>query len=237
MSFSSRANCDKLPEHLLELIVEKLCHNGWSPDLLNLRLVSKAWRDAVAKYGAEITFELTQATDLRDFCNSFPSLCSLKATSPGIQLDLSSLPHRSQLSSLSLTNEIVDELGHTELLIDLRLLPPSLRRLEISGARVEPFYFPLLHCTKLTRLTFAWTSNSTAEACQLLQLLPDLKVRLRSSLVKCLGQSMSSYLLPDGYICKCKWCVYYKPILSLHLNFTLLHRKRTWVKWRNFYLI
>ena len=181
MSSSSKASCNKLPEHLLELIVEKLCHKGWSPDLLNLRLVSKAWRDAVAKYGAEIHLNLQQATDILNVCKSFGGLRQLLVSSPNIQFDLRPLQQCGGLTGLSLTNEIVDDSVDTELLVDLRLLPPSLRKLDILHCHVETSDFPLLRCTELTSLTFTWTSNTAAEVCQLLQLLPHLKVRRHAS--------------------------------------------------------
>ena len=148
-----------------------------------LRLVSKAWRDAVATCGGMIYLEIQQAADIGDVCKSHPGLSELDVLSQGISFDISTLQQRNGLTGLCLTNKTEADLweayAHVELLVDLSLLPPNLRRLDMSGFCMKPATYHELMCTRITSLTFRWLSNSAADICQLLHLLPHLRVRLR----------------------------------------------------------
>ena len=171
--------CKELPQHLLELIVLKYGQEcASSKDLLNLRLVSKAWRSAVQEYGGSILIDVQKSTDLFGVCKFLPAMSSLFVYNLSLQVFLHPLSSLSRLTHLDITKldpRGVDNEAH-ELLADLLLLPASLRDLVIWNCHVDPACFKHVKCVELTKLDVYWTTNTAAEICDLLQHLPKLKV-------------------------------------------------------------
>lgn len=171
--------CKELPQHLLELIVLRYGQEyASSKDVLNLRLVSKAWRSAVQEYGGSIWIDVQKSTDLFGVCKFLPAMSSLYIYNPSLQIFLHPLSSLSRLTHLDITklNPRGIDNEKYELLADLLLLPASLRDLVIWNCHVDPACFKHLKCVELTKLNIYWTTNTVAEICDLLQHLPQLKV-------------------------------------------------------------
>lgn len=175
MVLSSKTSYDGLPLHLLELIVNHLSTS--LDDLLNLRLVSKEWKAAVERCEAEISL-YQREIDFCNICKSFPSLVRLELISTGSDFDLQTFTQCTRLSHLSLKTDCEGSIYDDAMPVDLSLLPATLRQLDILNCCLGTLNNIRCKCTNLTGLTIARTSDTPAEVCKLLQLLPHLQVRL-----------------------------------------------------------
>ena len=168
--------CKELPQHLLELIVLRFGQGCVTiKALLDLRLVSKAWKAALQEYTGTVGIDVETSANLFGVCRFLPAMSRLHISTPGLQFYLHPVSSLSRLVHLDISKADDNNVAN-ELLADLLLLPASLRSLVITDFHVDPACFKYMKCVELTRLAISWTTNTAAEICDLLQYLPKLKV-------------------------------------------------------------
>lgn len=149
-------------------------------DVLNLRLVNKAWRDAFKEYPAAHTYSIT-AKQLAELCALPFNLTSVDVTSlQGHNFKLSPLSTACSLTSLSLHGKSFYAKGGDcmEPLAKLNKLPPSLKTLTLEAVDTDSAHYSDLAFTGLTCLSLHYQcqSGKAEQVLKLLQHLPKLKV-------------------------------------------------------------
>ena len=166
---------DTLPQHLMELIIEKLDEPRSRKSKARMRLVSKSWLAAVTAYPGTLKCKsVKQQDELLRLCQLLPNMTGLDLSSKMRKLSLQPLSIASQLSHLSLTGNAKDLV---ELDTDISALPKSLRELHIKSICLAPDGFRSLQCVNLTSLSLCSGKSRAGEVWELLQHLPKLKVR------------------------------------------------------------
>ena len=169
---------DGLPSDLSVLILKKLedCFYYWGngraclQEILALRLVSKAWKQAASAYNGKAYIEAQKENDLLDLIRLLPHINELRIQSQKA-LCIKPVSALNQLSSLSISRR---ESGGPPL--DMSLLPMSLEKLKASNYRLNPNSFQNLLSMQLTSLELDKILNSPTEKRELLQCLPGLQV-------------------------------------------------------------
>ena len=172
---SNAAEWRDLPSDLLDLIMRKAFGSKHVKEVLSMRLVCKAWRDACSQYAGAAHCRLRQSSQLSQANKTLPALSGLSIEICGPDVDFAHLSGFHQLSSLSLLPE---NKPFRQYPVDLDVLPSSLKCLSITS-----FWLVLTSSTPaqlagLTSVTLTWkTSKNTApEILYLLKQLPQLKV-------------------------------------------------------------
>lgn len=178
---SGESGWESLPVDLLDLILRQ----ADMEDMMQMRLVCKAWRDGSYAYSGPAALFADAPGVLSDVHAILPSLCNLRVMWQHCQPNLQVLSSFTNLSSLRLTNSpSLWEKGPTSI---LGLLPEGLRELELVDVLVDrsDFNFPI-GCVDLTRLRYSWDGRvpTSAKLYDLLQQLPLLEVEhLQQSLL------------------------------------------------------
>lgn len=186
--------CSGLPQHLLDLIMQKLEAEGGMRSVALLRQVCKAWHAAFSAYPGSVR---SRSTDMASLLRVAPSMVSLELPRFGFaHTDMQPISSNTHLRSLSNTHlrslllsgpsftraYIIGKFGEAgmdqQLYLDLSLLPPRLRKLAVDTVYVLPSSFARINSPGLESLEFCWAQNSEKEVATLLQCLPQLKVRL-----------------------------------------------------------
>ncbi len=180
------AHWQLVPRHLMDLIFQKVSHvtcTGESSlqNVLQLRLICKAWREACLYYSGPIPHMPTDHIKLRTISRLLPGLCSLTLESVADIPGLIVLPRFSHLTHLSLS--CYNNYSSRRSPLDLALLPAGLITLEMYSISVLPISSQHIRCIGLTKLSFAQTTNTSKEIALLLQRLPLLEVRLKIQLL------------------------------------------------------
>ena len=187
-SFSGGGDWAGLPGHLLNLILQHFERassnaNTFVENLLPLRLVCKAWRDACSEFSGRGRISTTEDSDLEQLCKLLPRLSELALTNHATDFSLSPLSALTRLSVLKLDHYTYEEdredYGEDEMpspVLDLAPLPASLQTLHLFDVSVDPSCHQHLKCTGLTSLLYIWTNPKTPEAIDLLRYLPELQV-------------------------------------------------------------
>ncbi len=144
--------------------------------VLETRLVCKAWRDACLDYTGPANIAVDTGKHLPDVCSILAGLTDLTLFEMAAAAFLQPL---SALQLRSLTLRQVNPAKEEGQLLDLTILPPSLRSLNVEDFDVNTDSFRNIHFGGLTSLTFFWTSNGASDIADLLQYLPQLLVSFK----------------------------------------------------------
>lgn len=136
-----------------------------------MKCVCKAWKAASLEYNGYTSLKVQRSTDLFNLCKSLPHVQALEIKN-GPSYYRHPITAFSHLSSLTLRNET----GQADNLLDLTLLPPSLRELCFSDFRFDPACSEHIKCVGLRQLTILATDNRCIEVQALLKYLPKLEV-------------------------------------------------------------
>lgn len=167
-------------QHVLDLIFARL----WQDPALNsiiakLRLVSKAWRDAVQRSPWRLQFHFKGSMALESMCKALPSMSTLDVQCRRLgTIRLDPLLNLTELTSLQLQGKMLQDEDENivEPYAELRFLPSALQTLDINTVFVDPASFSEIRCPKLTNLFMAVAQNTDKDIAELLGYLPALKV-------------------------------------------------------------
>ena len=173
-----RKSWDQLPTDLLERILRQGRTYGVQM-LLNLQLVSKAWKAATPRaFSGHLSIKIQhgKATKFARICRDLPSISSLEIQSQQEAFDLSPIfSSCSGLSSLVLGHNTTSRRSNY-LALDAALLPSGLRHLEIDHWTFDITHLQHFRSVGITSLHIGQTENSLADFNELLQHLRGLKV-------------------------------------------------------------
>ena len=166
-----------MPPHLMSLVMDHLDNKT----MASMRLVSKAWHAAVKEHPVSPKpISVKRATDLQRLCQILPNMSKLELSSKAERLNLTPFSALSMLSHLSLAGRerpwSVRE--GAELRASLGGLPSSLRSLQLECVDVGLHNIKHVKFVGLTSLSFRFRRIQNPAVWQLVQHLPQLKVRL-----------------------------------------------------------
>ena len=151
-----------LPDHLVEIFLEKLQEAGGMNSAAVIRLVCKAWRDAFTHFPGSAGLFIADAADkpLERLCKLMPRVSDLKIWNMSPQLDLSPLGSCCQPTKLEYdgTDENVANYSPSSFDCDLSLLPNSLRELKFEGFDLDQRSLGCVKFLAVTKLTCLTTS-------------------------------------------------------------------------------
>lgn len=147
--------------------------------IASLRLVSKAWRDAVQRSPWRVQCQFKGSRTLEGICKALASLSDLTVQSGRLgAISLNPLLSLTELTSLQLQGEMLRD--HDKYIVEpyaeLRYLPSALQTLDIDTVFVDPATFNEIRCTKLSTLKISVSQNTDKDIAELLSYLPALKV-------------------------------------------------------------
>ena len=155
--------------------------------LLNLQLVSKAWKAATPRaFSGHFTVMIQQGkiVKLAKICQDLPSISSLEIQSHQEVFDLSPISSCSGLSSLVLEHRMNGRWTRSRcdrereyLLLDVAVLPSGLRDLRTRHWKFDSNRLQHFKSVGITSLHLSKTRNKVADIYKLLQHLPGLKVK------------------------------------------------------------
>ena len=160
--------CLGLPQHLLDLIMQKLEAEGGMRSVALLRQVCKAWHAAFSAYPGSVR---SSSTDMASLFGVAPSMVSLELPSFGFaHTDMQPISSNTYLRSLLLSGPsfmrayMIGKFGEAgmgqQLYLDLSLLPPRLRKLAVDTVYVLPSSFARINSPGLESLEICWAQNS-----------------------------------------------------------------------------
>ena len=159
LASSSRFQWERLPYHLVALIMAKLTNGRsiGSKESLKMRAVCKSWRAASMEYSGEFATEIRRSTELFNLSKILPGVSKLEIFS-GIKYYMHPISACSQLSSLRLLNT-----REKPCKLDLTILPQSLLELTSMGFSIDPDCFGHIKCVHLRRLTLIFSKKENIE--------------------------------------------------------------------------
>lgn len=168
-----------LPPDVFGPILLYIVKNEGERALLNLRHVSKAWNAAVKEAFrgcVRVSAHEIARSAFEDMQKAVPNLSRLKIYSE-TQCDLRPVLGFSGLSSLMLSNEKRESWSTPKNFnLDLEVLPASLLNLETHRYDLEAARFKQVSCSGLSALAINDMQKQPAQICQMLEILPALKV-------------------------------------------------------------
>ena len=134
-----------MPDALMAIIMGKLQSQAGLAAVALLRVVCKAWHAAFREYPAAVDLLLLDPDDLTHLCRLLPAMASLKVHDVDCWTNFQPVSVCTNLTQLRLD-------GDPEAVVDLSLLPRSLRELTMDG--IFPYSRPWqnLSSLKLTAL-------------------------------------------------------------------------------------
>ena len=173
---------DYLPPHLLEIVLEKLAEEGGLRSLLPLRLVSKSWNATLQDYSRAGNFSVQGEADLARLIKIMPNFSSLAISmaSGRNEVALSPLWGCKQLTDLQLRHADTNQRSEGTF-NGLYYLPDSLKALSFDRAYAPPQSFANVRFTGVTKLEYLVARHRDGSTCivsELLESLPNLRVRL-----------------------------------------------------------
>ena len=191
---NDRSHWAGLPAHLVHLIWHKLEEICSTEELINIRLVCKAWLAAFNDYPGGFTCALMHETDAASIAKIMPKMQSLvldAILTDGDFLDPHDLSPCSHLTRLDVRPRRRHRgIGLEEMMstcFDPACLPHGLRELHLEGLTIELHCALRLSCTHLTRLALECEDYLYIRLEGLLKHLPELKVS-----ILCHSQSQGS---------------------------------------------
>ena len=168
-----------LPQDPFDLIFAKLWHEPtFSSIIASLRLVSRAWREAVNQSPWKIQCQVKRSRTLEGLCKALPSVANLTVKSSmmgAIRLD--PLLSLTGLTSMQLEGYLLRKIHYpAEPYVDLGYLPLTLQTLSMETVFVDPDSFNRMKCTKITQLHIFVKQNIYGEIAELLSHLPALRI-------------------------------------------------------------
>lgn len=167
----------------MHLVIGQLLPPEGAVNLAPLRQVCKAWRDALAGYPLEPSWEyvLDGKQELSKLIEIMPGIASLQFSALKQDLDLQPLSACTQLTTLWIDhnsdNKKLNKAGPL-LSVDVSSLPASLEDFQLDGVRAQLTQSgSLVNLSKLTCLM--WQPQTLSRLyliCDILPLLPELKV-------------------------------------------------------------
>lgn len=118
------ADWANLPFEILNIIIEKLTANlYYQPRIVAMRLVCKAWRDALAYFGGPASLDCNEDIDVQHFCSSLPGTSCLSVHINSPDVNITALSVLSLLSKITFSGEEASESAVEEALSMLHQFP------------------------------------------------------------------------------------------------------------------
>lgn len=190
---------DSIPQHLLEIILEKVAAEIGMTSLLSTRLVSKNWNAAFKDYSRTGTLNVQGDNDLAGLINIMPNISSLAIhiDSTGREVALSPLSGCKQLTCLQLRHDHTNRCSEGTF-TGISHLPATLKILSLDRAYAPPESFTGTEFPGVTRLEYLVARHRDGSTCivsELLQSLPSLKVNFLP-LLPCFPHPLLSQTYP-----------------------------------------
>ena len=172
---------NELPQDIFNLVFRELERSSNSCNIIAaLRLVSKAWLQAVKQGPWTIRCNARSALTTEKICKALPSMSSLIVSCKRLgTFKLEPLRELSGLTSLCLNGEIFQDTDKyvVEPLVELRYLPSALQSLWLEACFLDPASFGRIDCPQLTRLLVECSQNTDSDIAELLSQLPAVQVQ------------------------------------------------------------